>query len=155
MIVAVVGSAECTAAEAATAAAVGRLLAESGAILICGGRGGVMAAACRGAKSAAGLTVGILPGGDRSDANPWVDVPVVTGLGEARNALVVRSADAVIAIGGGYGTLVEIAFALKWGKPVVGLATWELARNGESDGRIIRAATPQEAVRLALAFCEQ
>jgi uncharacterized protein (TIGR00725 family) len=150
MIVAVVGSAECTVAEAATAEAVGRLLAASGAILVCGGRGGVMAAACRGAKSGAGLTVGILPGGDRSEVNPWVDVPVVTGLGEARNALVVRSADALIAIGGGYGTLSEIGFALKWGKPVIGLETWEVERQGESDGRIIRAGTPQEAVQLAL-----
>jgi len=155
MIVAIIGSAECTTSEAASAEAVGRGLAEAGAMLICGGRGGVMAAACRGARSARGLTVGILPGADASEANPWVDVPVVTGLGEARNAIVVRSADAVIAIGGGYGTLSEIGFALKWGKPVVGVGTWELARSGESDTGIIRAGTPQEAVRLALGFGEQ
>jgi uncharacterized protein (TIGR00725 family) len=96
------------------------------------------------------LSVGILPGTDSSEANPWVDIPVVTGLGEARNAIVIRSADAVIAIGGGYGTLSEIGFALKWGKPVVGLGTWELGRDGVRDSEILRASTPEEAVRLAL-----
>jgi len=150
MIVAVIGSAACTPAEAAAAEAVGRLLAEAGAVLLCGGRGGVMAAACRGAKSAGGLTIGILPGMDASEANPWVDVPIVTGLGEARNAIVVRTAEAVIAIGGGYGTLSEIGFALKWGKRVVGLSTWELTRGGVPDRSIIRAETPEEAVRLVL-----
>ncbi|MDH7487664.1 MAG: TIGR00725 family protein [Anaerolineae bacterium] len=150
MIIAVIGSATCTPAEAAAAEAVGRLLAEAGAVLVCGGRGGVMAAACRGAKSAGGLTIGILPGVDASEANPWVDVPIVTGLGEARNAIVVRSADAVIAVGGGYGTLSEIAFALKWGRRVVGLDTWELAREGVPDRGILRAETPEEAVKLVL-----
>ena len=91
---------------------------------MCGGLGGVMEAACRGAKDAGGTTVGILPGTDRAAANPFVEVAVATGLGEARNALVVRAADAVIAIGGGYGTLSEIALALKAGKRVVGLGTW-------------------------------
>ena len=150
MIIAVIGSGTCTPAEAAAAETVGRLLAEAGAVLVCGGRGGVMAAACRGAKSAGGLTVGILPGVDAREANPWVDVPIVTGLGEARNTIVVRTAEAVIAIGGAYGTLSEIAFALKWGKRVVGLGTWELARGGVPDRGIIRAATPEEAVKLAL-----
>jgi uncharacterized protein (TIGR00725 family) len=93
---------------------------------VCGGLGGVMEAACRGAKDAGGTTVGILPGTDRAAANPFVDVAVATGLGEARNALVVRAADAVIAIGGGYGTLSEIALALKAGKRVVGLETWDV-----------------------------
>lgn len=93
---------------------------------MCGGLGGVMEAACRGAKDAGGTTVGILPGTDRAAANPFVDVAVATGLGEARNALVVRAADAVIAIGGGYGTLSEIALALKAGKRVVGLETWDV-----------------------------
>jgi uncharacterized protein (TIGR00725 family) len=93
---------------------------------VCGGLGGVMEAACRGAKDGGGTTVGILPGTDRAAANPFVDVAVATGLGEARNALVVRAADAVIAIGGGYGTLSEIALALKAGKRVVGLETWDV-----------------------------
>ena len=150
MIIAVIGGADCTPAEAAAAETVGRLLAEAGAVLVCGGRGGVMAAACRGAKSAGGLTIGILPGVDARDANPWVDVPIVTGLGEARNTIVVRSADAVIAVGGAYGTLSEIAFALRWGKPLVGLGTWELARGGAPDGGIIRAEAPEEAVARVL-----
>ena len=115
------GDAELGAAEEAGAA-----IAEAGAVLVCGGLGGVMEAACRGAKDAGGTTVGILPGTDRAAANPFVDVAVATGLGEARNALVVRAADAVVAIGGGYGTLSEIALALKAGKRVVGLETWDV-----------------------------
>ena len=110
----------------ASAEQVGRELASRGVVLVCGGLGGVMEAACRGAKEAGGTTVGILPGTDRSAANPFVDVAIATGLGEGRNALVVRAADAVIAIGGGYGTLSEIALALKAEKRVVGLGTWEI-----------------------------
>ncbi len=109
-----------------------------------------MEAACRGAKSEGGGTVGILPGTDRSDANPWVDVAIPTGLGEARNALVVRAADVLIAVGGEYGTLSEIALALKTGKPVVGLDTWELSRSGIPRRDIVRAATAAEAVEHAL-----
>jgi uncharacterized protein (TIGR00725 family) len=105
---------------------VGRLLAERGATVVCGGLGGTMEAACRGARAGGGMTIGILPGLDRSAANPFVSVAVPTGLGEARNALVVRAADAVIALGGGYGTLSEIALALKAGKRVVGVRTWEI-----------------------------
>ena len=123
MFVAVIGSAHCSAQVAALAEKVGREIARCGAVLVCGGRGGVMAAACRGAKDEGGLTVGILPGVDRAQANPYVDVPIVTGLGEARNAIIVRSADAVIAISGGYGTLSEIGLARKMGRPVVGLET--------------------------------
>ena len=108
------------------AEAVGRELAARGAIVVCGGLGGVMEAACRGAKEAGGHTVGILPGLDRVAANPFVDTAVPTGLGEARNALVVRAADALIAVGGGYGTLSEIALALKAGKRVVGLESWDI-----------------------------
>ena len=104
----------------------GRGLALRGAILVCGGLGGVMEAACKGAKEAGGTTVGILPGTDRSDANTWVDLAIPTGLGQARNAIVVRSADAVVAIGGGYGTLSEIALALRRGTRVVGIGTWEV-----------------------------
>jgi uncharacterized protein (TIGR00725 family) len=125
------------------AAEVGRLIAERGAVLVCGGRGGAMEAACRGAKEAGGLTVGILPGSDRSEANPFVDVVLPTGLGEARNALVVGAADVVIAIGGGYGTLSEIALALKAGKRVIGLETWEI------EG-VVAAESPEAAVAAAL-----
>jgi uncharacterized protein (TIGR00725 family) len=125
------------------AAEVGRLIAERGAVLVCGGRGGAMEAACRGAKEVGGLTVGILPGPDRSEANPFVDVVLPTGLGEARNALVVAAADVVIAIGGGYGTLSEIALALKVGKRVIGLGTWEV------EG-VVAAESPEAAVAAAL-----
>jgi uncharacterized protein (TIGR00725 family) len=122
---------------------VGRLLAQRGAVLVCGGLGGTMEAACRGAKQAGGTTVGLLPGGSRSDANPFVDVAIPTGLGEARNALVVRAADVVVAVGGGYGTLSEIALALKAGKRVVGLGSWEI------DG-VVAADGPEAAVAEAL-----
>jgi uncharacterized protein (TIGR00725 family) len=124
--VAVVGPGDASAAEAEAAEAVGRELAGRGAVLVCGGLGGAMEAACRGAKQAGGTTLGILPGLDRTAANAWLDVALATGLGEARNALVVRAADAVIAVAGGYGTLSEIALALKGGKPVAGVDSWEI-----------------------------
>jgi uncharacterized protein (TIGR00725 family) len=146
--IAVVGPGEATDGELAAAETVGRGLAGQGAVVVCGGLGGVMAGACRGAKAAGGTTVGILPGNDRVAANEWVDVAVSTGLGEARNALVVRAADAVVAVGGGYGTLSEIALALKAGKPVIGLATWTLGREPDP---IARAADPDQAVAMALA----
>jgi uncharacterized protein (TIGR00725 family) len=146
----VIGPAEAAAAELETAEELGRLIADAGAVLVCGGRGGVMEAACRGAHSAGGLTVGILPGRDRREANPYVEVAIPTGLGEARNALVVRSADAVVAVGGAYGTLSEIAFALKGRTPVVGIHTWELSRGGQPDSGIVRAGSAVEAVRTAL-----
>jgi uncharacterized protein (TIGR00725 family) len=123
---------------------VGRLLAERGAVLVCGGLGGTMEAACRGAREGGGTTIGILPGLDRPDANPYVEVALPTGLGEARNALVVRAADVVIAVGGGYGTLSEIALALKAGKRVIGLGTWEIEGVAPADG-------PDAAVAAALA----
>jgi uncharacterized protein (TIGR00725 family) len=149
-VVAVVGGGQCSPQEAKLAEAVGRHLAEAEATLICGGLGGVMAAACRGAKAGGGLTIGVLPGFSAADANPDVDIPVVTGLGEARNLIIVRTASAVVAIGGEFGTLSEIAFALKLGRPVVGLATWELNKAGQLSDPIIRAVTPPDAVRLAL-----
>jgi len=124
--VAVVGTGEATPAVEVEAEAVGRLLAERGVVVVCGGLGGVMAAACRGAKAAGGVTVGILPGADRRGANRWVDVAVATGMGEARNAVVVRTADAVLAVSGGYGTLSEIALALRLGRPVVTLGSWDI-----------------------------
>jgi uncharacterized protein (TIGR00725 family) len=132
--VGVVGPGEASADEEAAAEQVGRALAESGAIVVCGGLGGVMAAACRGASSAGGRTVGILPGPDRGEANQWVQVAIPTGLGELRNGLVVRAADALIAVGGGHGTLSEIALALKMGRPVVGIGTWEITGVEAADG---------------------
>jgi uncharacterized protein (TIGR00725 family) len=119
----VVGSGEV---DSPAAEAVGRELARRGAVVVCGGLGGVMEAACRGAKGAGGTTVGILPGIDRDAANQFVDIAIPTGLGEARNALVVRAADALVALGGGYGTLSEIALALKAGKRVVALDSWDI-----------------------------
>lgn len=152
--VAVVGTGEEDPEATASAEAVGRLLAEAGATVVCGGLGGVMAAACRGAASAGGTSIGLLPGSDRRAANSWATVAVPTGMGEMRNALVVRAADAVIAVGGEFGTLSEIALALKLGRPVVGLSTWELAKSGERVLAITPAGTPEEAVSLALAALE-
>jgi hypothetical protein len=133
---------------------VGRALAESGAVLVCGGLGGVMEAACRGAHERGGRTVGILPGLDRRQANRYVDVAIPTGLGEARNVLVVRAADAVVALSGEYGTLSEIALALQAGTPVVGLDTWELRRAGKPVDAVVRAHSPAQAVELALGLAE-
>ena len=148
--IAVVGPGEGSAADLAAAEEVGYGLASGGAVVVCGGRGGAMEAACRGAKRGGGTTVGILPGSERRDANAYVDIAVPTGLGQGRNALVVRAADAVIAVAGAYGTLSEIAHALRAGTPVVGLHTWELSRGGRPDESILRAGTPEEAVQLAL-----
>lgn len=147
---AVIGAGVCSDSEAATAEEVGRLLAEAGAVLLTGGRGGVMEAASRGAAQAGGLVVGILPGEDASQANPWVTLPVVTGLGEARNAVLMRTAQAVIAVGGEYGTLSEIAFALKFGRPVIGVHTWHAVDVSGQPLNIHRVATATDAVRSAL-----
>jgi len=152
IIIGVIGDGQCDAHTAALAEAVGRELARRGAAVVCGGLGGVMAAACRGARSAGGLTIGILPGTRREDANPWVQIPIVTGLDQARNVLVVRTAQALIAVGGGFGTLSEIAYALKLGIPVVGLNTWELAKQGQHVTAIVEARSPAEAVELALSL---
>ncbi len=109
-----------------------------------------MEAACRGAKNAGGLTVGILPGDNRSDANVFVDIPIVTGTGYSRNVIVVKSSRAVIAVGGSYGTLSEISFALQSGIPVIGLDTWTIGRKGKEDRSIIRVKSPSDAVELAI-----
>jgi uncharacterized protein (TIGR00725 family) len=154
MFIAVVGGAQCSRDEAKLAEAVGFELAKRGATLICGGLGGVMAAACKGARSAKGKTVGILPGYTREEANPYVDIPIVTGIGEARNVIVVNTAQAVIAIGGKFGTLSEIAYALRNKIPVVGLNTWSLSKNGRLVKSIIAAQNPKEAVEKALAAIE-
>jgi hypothetical protein len=151
-LVAVIGAGECSEHEAALAEEVGRRLAGAGAVVLTGGRGGVMAAASRGAAQAGGLTVGILPGDDASQANPWVMIPIVTSLGEARNAVLMRTAQVVIAVGGEYGTLSEIAFALKFGHPVVGLHTWQAVSSAGEALPISIAANAGEAVTVALAL---
>jgi uncharacterized protein (TIGR00725 family) len=137
--VAVVGPGDASPHELQTAEDVGAALAERGAVVVTGGLGGVMEAACRGARSRRGRTVGILPGEDRDTANGWVEIAIATGLGELRNGLVVRAADALVAVGGGHGTLSEVALALKLGRPVVGLGTWEL--HG-----VEHVSTPAEAI---------
>ena len=139
------------------AEAVGRALARSGITLVCGGRGGTMEAACRGARSAGGHTVGIPPGGDarESPPNPYVEFPVFTGLGYTRNAIVVRSGEAVIAIDGSYGTLSEIAYALIYDIPLVGLDTWDFAYHGHDADKIVRVSDPAEAVEKAIALARQ
>lgn len=176
--VAVIGPGDPSDAERSAAFTVGALLARAGAVVVCGGLGGVMEEVCRGAVSVAHpepgesterasasdagaavppgvaahpVTIGLLPGLDRAAANPFVDVAIPTGLGELRNGLVVRASDAVIAIGGAFGTLSEIALALKAGRRVVGLGTWELSRAGIPDEAIVVARDPAEAVALALA----
>ncbi len=150
LIIAVIGGGQCSAEEATRAEAVGRELARRGAILICGGLSGVMEAACRGAAIESGLTLGVLPGDDPATANRYVQIPVATGMGSARNLVVVKSAQAVIAIDGDYGTLSEIAFALKSGIPVIGLNTWSLSRNGQVDRSIIEAEDAFDAVEKAI-----
>ncbi len=149
--VGVIGAAEAGEDVCALACAVGREVARRGAVLVCGGRGGVMEAAARGAREEGGVVLGILPGGAREEGNPYLTFAVATGLGEARNAVLVRSCDVVIAVAGGFGTLSEIGFALKMGVPVVGLKTWELAEPGTGRDPLLRAASPEEAVSLAFA----
>jgi len=155
MIIAVIGNSSCSPEEAKLAESVGELLAQQGATIVCGGLGGVMEAACRGAKSKGGLTIGILPGQDPGTANPWVDIPVVTGIGEARNVAVVKSAQAVIAIGGRYGTLTEIAYALKSNIPIIGLNTWSLSRDGQKDDSIIKVRSAAKAVDKAISLAKK
>lgn len=148
--VAVIGGGECSKEEAELAEAVGCELAKQGAILVCGGLGGVMEAACKGANSEGGITIGILPGDSRQAANSYVQIPIVTGMGYARNVVVVKSAQAAIAIGGSYGTLSEISHALQSNIPVIGLNTWALSKNAQQDNSIIPAQNAVEAVDKAL-----
>jgi uncharacterized protein (TIGR00725 family) len=129
----------------------GRRLAEAGAVVVCGGGGGVMTAVCKGAAAAGGTSVGLLPGESRRDGNPYLGVAVPTGLGEGRNVLLVRASDALVAVGGGFGTLSEIALALRTGVPVVGLRTWSIGLAGRQVDAFPVAADPDEAARLALA----
>lgn len=144
-MVAVVGPGRCTEVEASFAERLGAVVALNGVAIVTGGRGGVMEAACRGASDAGGTTVGILPGSDRTAANPFVRIVIPTGMGELRNGLVVAAGEMVVAIGGGYGTLSEIALALKTGKTVIGWHTWDADRNSRLRGAIISVASVEEA----------
>ena len=144
IFIGVIGAGDCSDEMCELAEKVGQGIAAAGAILVCGGMGGVMEAAAKGAREQGGITVGILPGVDKAQANPHIDFPIVTGLGEGRNLLVVRNSDVLIAFPGKFGTLSEIAFALKLGKPVIGLSTWNVS------GEIIKARDAQEAVSMAL-----
>jgi uncharacterized protein (TIGR00725 family) len=144
IFVGVIGAGDCSEDVYKLAEEVGERIAKAEAVLVCGGLGGVMEAASKGAKKEGGITIGILPGIDKSHANPYIDFPIVTGLGEGRNLLVIRNSDVVIALPGEYGTLSEIGFCLKLGKPIVGLSTWDVSED------IIKAKDAEEAVRIAL-----
>ncbi len=147
----VMGPSICTPRVAELAYQIGRRIASRGGILICGGMGGAMEAAARGAREAGGLTVGILPGPRATDANPYIDIPIVTDLGNARNVINVLSSQAVIAIHGSYGTLSEIALAMKCGIPVVGLETWKMEPPaGEPAAEIVWSTDPEDAVDTAI-----
>lgn len=154
IFIGVIGGSEVTPLVAKLAEEAGREIARRGAALVCGGLGGVMEAACKGASEAGGLTIGILPGDSRWAANPYVQIPIVTGIGYARNVAVVKSSQAIIAIDGSYGTLTEIGHALQSGIPVIGLGTWSMAIDGKVDNKIIVAKSPQEAVEKAFSLME-
>jgi uncharacterized protein (TIGR00725 family) len=144
IFIGVIGGGDCSDDVYSLAEQVGERIAKAGAILVCGGLGGVMEAVSKGAKKEGGTTIGILPGIDRSQANPYIDFPLVTGLGEGRNLLVIRNSDVVIALPGKYGTLSEIGFCLALGKPIVGLSTWDVSED------IIKAKDAEDAVKIAL-----
>ncbi len=144
IFIGVIGAGDCSDEVYKLAEQVGERIAKAGAVLVCGGLGGVMEAASKGAKKEGGTTVGILPGVDKSHANSYIDFRIVTGLGEGRNLLVIRNSDVVIALPGEYGTLSEIAFCLKLGKPIIGLSTWDISE------AIIKAKDAEEAVKMAL-----
>ena len=150
IFIGVIGGGEVSSQVAELAEEVGREIARQGAVLVCGGLGGVMEAACKGASREGGLTIGILPGDNRLAANPYVKIPIVTGIGHARNVAVVKSSQAIIAIDGSYGTLSEIGHALQSGIPVIGLNTWSLSIDGRVDDRIIPADSSKDAVSKAM-----
>lgn len=150
--IAVIGAGQASREEELLATEVGRLLAEAGAVVVCGGLGGVMGAVATGVHAVNGTCVGILPGTDRSEGHPSLTWALPTGMGEGRNLLVVRAADAVIAIGGEYGTLSEIGLARKLGRTVVGVGTWVVSRGDETE-HVVSAVDASDAVRLALAAC--
>ena len=145
-MIGVIGGGQCAPDIELIAEEVGSLIAQKGAVLICGGLSGVMEAACRGAKQSNGTTIGVLPGNCKTDANLYIDIPIVTGMADARNIVIVRSSDAVIAIDGKYGTLSEISFCLVFNVPIIGLKTWNV------DPAIIQASSAHEAVNKAFAL---
>ena len=157
MMISVIGGERCPREALEAAEIVGRELAKRGVTLVCGGRGGVMEAACRGARSADGHTIGILPGRGPADGAPnsYVEFPIYTGMGFARNVMVVLSGEAVIAISGAYGTLSEIAYALIHDIPLVGLDTWDFTYHGHDADRIVRAQGAADAVEKAIALARQ
>jgi uncharacterized protein (TIGR00725 family) len=150
IIIGVIGGSEVPEKVYQLAQEVGREIARRKAALVCGGMGGVMEAACKGAMEERGVTIGILPGDTRKQANPYVQIPIVTGIGYARNTAVVKTARAVIAIDGSYGTLTEIGYALQAGIPVIGLGTWEISIKDKTDDSIIIAKSAKEAVDKAM-----
>jgi uncharacterized protein (TIGR00725 family) len=155
LIIAVIGAGQPSDEVADLAEDVGRELGKRGLTLVCGGLGGVLEAACRGAKATGGTTIGVLPGSDPQAANPWVDYPICTGLSHARNVIIVKTGRAAIAVGGAYGTLSEIGHALSDGVPVVGLRTWGLTPGDESpDHSILVAESAREAVDMAVQAAE-
>jgi uncharacterized protein (TIGR00725 family) len=149
-LVSIIGGADCSENEFEIAEEVGYLLGKEGVVILCGGRGGVMEAACQGAQKAGGITVGILPGQDPSAGNPYLDIAMPTGMGHSRNSLVAQAAGVVIAIGGGYGTLSEIGIALKTGRVVIGIGTWEAIDKSGKVITILQARDAQTAVDLAM-----
>ena len=154
MIIAVIGGSDAKPEHIRLAEAVGQELARRGVTVVCGGLSGVMEAVCRGAKGYGGNTIGILPGRSPKEANEFIDVPIVTSMGYARNVIVVHTGEAVIAIGGAFGTLSEIAHALGEDIPVISLNSWPLTRKGDGDpigDGLIVATTPEEAVDKAVA----
>ena len=148
----VIGGSDVSPQIAKLAEEVGREIARRGAVLVCGGMEGVMEAACKGASDEGGLTIGILPGDSREIANKYVQIPIVTGIGYARNVAVVKSSQAIIAIDGSYGTLTEIGYALQSGIPLIGLNTWSVSIDGRVEKNIIPAKNPKEAVEKAIAL---
>jgi uncharacterized protein (TIGR00725 family) len=145
-LVAVCGESDPQTSLAELAFELGRGIAERDAVLICGGLTGVMEHAARGARAAGGLTIGLLPGEDIDDANPYIDLAIATGLGHARNAILARSADGVVALGGGLGTLSEIALALRNKRPTIGIQTWRFDRDGRTEPELPIAANPKDAL---------
>jgi hypothetical protein len=149
MQIGVIGSGYCSEEIESIAEEVGREIAKRGAILICGGLSGVMEAAARGAKKEKGITVGILPGFKIDEANKYIDIKIPTGISDARNIIIVRASDAIISVSGGYGTLSEIAFALKLRKPIIGIRTWEVSKD------VMIAKDPKEAVNIAISLIKK
>lgn len=147
MLVSVIGESRAETKNYELAEKLGRLLAEAGFQIICGGLSGIMEAVTKGAKSAGGTTIGILPGYNPKEANPYIDISIATGVGYARNLAVVLSGEAVIAVGGKYGTLSEIAYALHFDKPVIALNSWGLIKDGKVHSKVISVKTPEEAVK--------